>query len=521
MGLIEPTTLSAPETLGPVHFIAIGGSGMNGIASAFVESGVEVSGSDRQDSKYLQALGRLGARVHVGHRPEQLGNARTVVASSAIREDNPELAEARRRGLPVLHRSAALGSLMLGRRAVAVAGTHGKTTTTAMLAQVLTGCGLDPSYVIGGALTGSTTGGHLGSGDLFVAEADESDGSFLQYPAEIAVVTNVDPDHLSNWGTPERYADGFLEFASRPDLRLLVISADDPGAVALTARVRELVAAGETTVQILTFGTSEDADVRIVAESFAGVGSSFELRTATAGGGVELSVPGHYNLLNAAACYAVATWIGVDDAEVRRQLTGFGGTYRRFELIGSVDGVRVFDDYAHHPTEVRNTLVAARTGVGSGRLVVCFQPHLYTRTRDFWRELAGALELADEAVVMDVCGDREDPIDGIDGRLVSNAIRPGTAHVTYEPDWDAAAATVASIARPGDLVVTVGCGDVTKIAPQILDELDHRATLSRREQGARHQGEQSSRHQSEQSSRHQSEQSSRHQSEQSSTPGVR
>ncbi len=476
MGLIEPIELSEAADLGPVHFIAIGGSGMNGIASAFVESGVEVSGSDRQDSKYLQALARLGAHVYVGHRAEQLGQARTVVASSAIREDNPELAEARRRGLPVLHRSAALGSLMLGRRGVAVAGTHGKTTTTAMLAQVLTGCGLEPSYVIGGALTGATTGGHLGAGDLLVVEADESDGSFLQYPAEVAVVTNVDPDHLVNWGTPENYADGFLRFATSPSLRLLVVSADDPGAVVLTARIRDRIAGGAPGPDIVTFGTAEAADVRIGTAAYAGTGSSFELRTRSAGGPVHLSVPGHYNMLNAAATYAVATWLGVAEEQVRHELSAFGGTYRRFELIGSIDGIRVFDDYAHHPTEVHNTLVAARTGVGAGRVVVCFQPHLYTRTRDFWRELAGALELADEAVVMDVCGDREDPIEGVDGRLVSEAVSPGTAHVTYQPDWDAAAATVAAIARPGDLVITVGCGDVTKIAPLIVDELQHRST---------------------------------------------
>ncbi|MET1004903.1 MAG: UDP-N-acetylmuramate--L-alanine ligase [Propionibacteriaceae bacterium] len=478
MGLIDPIVLSDPSSLGPVHFIAIGGSGMNGIATAFVESGVEVSGSDRQDSKYLRSLEKLGARVHIGHRADQLGNARTVVASSAIREDNPELAEARRRGLTVLHRSAALGSLMLGRRGIAVAGTHGKTTTTAMISQVLTSSGLDPSFVIGGALTGSSTGGHLGSGEFLVAEADESDGSFLQYPAEIAVVTNVDPDHLVNWGTPENYADGFLRFATGPTLRLLVVSADDPGAVALTERVRARVAAAEVDLEIITFGTSDTADVQILTASYAGTGSSFELRTTTAGGPVQLSVPGHYNMLNAAATYAVATWIGVDDEVVRRQISGFGGTYRRFELVGSVDDIRVYDDYAHHPTEVYNTLLAARTGVGSGRVVVCFQPHLYTRTRDFWRELAGALELADEAVVMDVCGDREDPIDGVDGRLVSDAVAPGTAHVTYEPDWDAAAATVAGIARPGDLVITVGCGDVTKIAPQIVDELSRRASTT-------------------------------------------
>jgi UDP-N-acetylmuramate--alanine ligase len=456
-----------------VHFIAIGGSGMNGIASALVQMGIEVSGSDRQDSEYLRALEKLGARVHVGHRAEQLGQAQTVVASSAIREDNPELAEARRRGLRVLHRSAALGSLMLGRRGVAVAGTHGKTTTTAMISQVLTGCDLDPSFVIGGALTGSKTGGHLGTGDLLVVEADESDGSFLQYPAEVAVVTNVDPDHLVNWRTPENYADGFLRFATGDTLKLLVLSADDPGAVALTQRVRAAAAPRRGGPEILTFGESPDADIRIANTAFEGTGSVFTLHSAAdgSGGQTTLSVPGHYNVLNAAAAYAVATWLGVPEHRVRAELSRFAGTYRRFQLVGTVDDVRVFDDYAHHPTEVAHTLQAARTGVGDGRVVVCFQPHLYTRTRDFWREFAQALELADEAVVMDVCGDREDPIAGIDGALVSDAIRPGTANVTYEPVWDAAAATVVAIARPGDLVITVGCGDVTKIAPQIVDEL--------------------------------------------------
>jgi UDP-N-acetylmuramate--alanine ligase len=244
MGLITPIELPKPDELGAVHFIAIGGSGMNGIASVMLAEGIPVSGSDRQDSKYLRSLEAQGARVYVGHRAEQLGAATTVVASSAIRDSNPELAEARRRGLRVLHRSAALGSLMLGRRGIAVAGTHGKTTTTAMIAHVLSGCGFDPSFVIGGALTGTATGGHLGGGDIMVIEADESDGSFLQYPREIAVVTNIDPDHLSNWGSAENYADGFLRFAMADSVRLLVTSADDAGAVALTQRVRQRTAAG-------------------------------------------------------------------------------------------------------------------------------------------------------------------------------------------------------------------------------------------------------------------------------------
>ena len=471
MSLITPVELPDPDELGGVHFIAIGGSGMNGIASMMLAHGIRVSGSDRQDSKYLRSLEAEGARVYVGHRAEQLGDATTVVVSSAIREDNPELLEARRRGLRVMHRSAALGSLLLGRRGIAVAGTHGKTTTTAMIAHVLGGCGFDPSFVIGGALTGTSSGGHLGSGDVMIVEADESDGSFLQYPCEVAVVTNIDPDHLSNWGSAENYADGFLRFATAASVRLLVTSADDPGAVALTEQVRRRTAAGSTGPEIMTFGTSQQADVQIKGIHLVGTGSSFELDWAGHGGAVELTVPGHYNVLNAAAAYAAAIWLGIDEVEVRRQLTTYQGTYRRFQLIGVPNNIRVYDDYAHHPTEVLNTLVAARTGVGAGRVVVCFQPHLYTRTRDFWRELAHALEQADEAIVMDVCGDREDPIPGIDGAMVANAVTPGTAHVTYQPVWDEAAPTVARIARPGDLVITVGCGDVTKVAPQIVDEI--------------------------------------------------
>lgn len=493
MPLIEPTPMDQipdPTELGPVHFIAIGGSGMNGVATIFAQSGVEVSGSDRSDSEYLQSLAGIGVRTHVGHAAEQLGDARTVVASSAIRENNPELAEARRRGLRVLHRSVALASLMKGgadrsTRVISIAGTHGKTTTTAMTAHLLSTLGADPSYVIGGVLyhpdqasKHPKTGGHLGAGPDFVVEADESDGTFLQYPTEVAVVTNVDPDHLVNWGTPENYRAGFERFATGATVKLVVISADDPGAVALTDRLR-----GNDRLSIVTFGRSPNADIRITGESYASLGSTFTLTDAGqpegstgASGPVRLVVPASYNTLNAAAAYAIATRLGHDPARVREAFGSYPGTYRRFQLIGAQGGVRVFDDYAHHPTEVANTVRAAREAVdesGSGRLVAVMQPHLYSRTRDFWREFGAALEPADEAVVMDVCGDREDPIPGITGQLVADAVPAGTARVTYEPDWDATAATVARIARPGDLVITLGCGDVTKIAPKIVAEIGH------------------------------------------------
>jgi UDP-N-acetylmuramate--alanine ligase len=475
--------LPTVEDLGKVHFIGIGGSGMNSVARILMELGVQVSGSDRQDSKYLQALRAHGARVHVGHRADQLGDADTLVTTQAIRDTNPEVVEAQARGLRILHRSAVSSAIMRSRRGVAVAGTHGKTTTTAMIAQVLAGAGRDPSYLIGGALTGSDTGGRLGTGDVLVVEADESDGTFLQYPREVAVVTNVDPDHLVNWGTPENYADGFLRFATENGVRVVVISADEPGAVALTQRIRDRADAPE----VITFGETEGADVHLADIQLSGMGSTFEL---TAGeldeatvGQVALGVPGRYNVWNAAATYAVTRWLGLDDETIRRELNGYVGTYRRFQLVGEVDGIRVFDDYGHHPTEVANTVRAARVAAGDGRVVVCFQPHLYTRTRDFWQELAGALEPADEAIVMDVCGDREDPLPGIDGRLVADAIAPGTAHVTYQPDWDAAAPTVAGLAQSGDLVITVGCGDVTKVAPLIVTALQSGRSSDEREDG--------------------------------------
>jgi len=497
MPLIEPTPIDQipdPEQLGPVHFIAIGGSGMNGVATVFAQRGIEVSGSDRSDSDYLQSLAGIGIRTHVGHAAEQLGNARSVVASSAIREDNPEMAEARRRGLPVLHRSVALASLMkpgLNRsgRVISIAGTHGKTTTTAMTAHLLTQLGADPSYVIGGVLyhpgeeqvKHAKTGGHLGAGPDFVVEADESDGTFLQYPTKVAVITNVDPDHLVNWGTPENYRAGFERFATGTGVELLVISADDPGAVALTEKLSSSQFVEGHRARIVTFGRSEGADIRITDESYASLGSTFTLTdsgqpedSTAASGLIRLVVPFDYNVLNAATAYAIATRLGHDPTQVRDALGSFPGTYRRFQLVGTERGIRVFDDYSHHPTEVGNTVRAARAAVddsGDGRVVAVMQPHLYSRTRDFWREFGQALTPAHEAIVMDVCGDREDPIEGITGKLVADAVPPGTAQVTYEPDWDATAATVARIARPGDLVITLGCGDVTKIAPKIVAEL--------------------------------------------------
>jgi UDP-N-acetylmuramate--alanine ligase len=465
--LIEPVELVGVAELGAVHFIAIGGAGMSPIAAMYAALGVPVSGSDQADSPTLAGLAALGIRTHVGHDATQLGDAATVVVSSAIRETNPELVEARRRGLRIWHRSTALAALMLGRTGVAVTGTHGKTTTSAMTAVLLTGAGADPGYVVGSPLTDTGRAWHLGGGAAFVVEADESDGSFRQYPAAIAVVTNVEADHLDNWGTPAAYAAGFVDFATAPGVVTVVISADDPGAVALTPAIRR---AGK---HVVTVGESAGADVRLSAIESTQGGSRAVLTADGDRGDLVLAVPGRYNLHNAAAAYAVGRALGLPGAALRAAASGFSGTSRRFEPVAEIAGVRIFDDYAHHPTEVAATLTAARGMVGGGRLVACFQPHLFTRTRDFAGEFGRALALADEIVVLGIYPAREDPLPGVTGRLVADAAQAlATGPVHYVETLAGAAPALAAIVRPADLVVTLGAGDVTRVGPELAGLLE-------------------------------------------------
>lgn len=467
MPLIQPVALQPVPDLGPVHFIAAGGAGMSGIAALYAELGVATSGSDQVASAALDALAAAGVRTFVGHDAEQLGDAQTVVVSSAVRQTNVELAEARRRGLRVWHRSAALGALMLGRRGVAVTGTHGKTTTSAMIATLLTAVGADPSYVVGSPLTATGRSQRLGHGDVFVVEADESDGSFLQYPAEIVVITNIESDHLDNWGTPQRYAQGFVDLATADSVRAVVLSADDPGAVAITEAVR---AAGK---RVVTFGEAASADIRLSEIVVAGRQSSAYLDSEHDRGPITLAVPGRYNLLNAAAAYAVGRLLDIPGDALRAAASEFAGTYRRFQLIGNLAGVRVFDDYAHHPTEVRATLTAARSLVEDGRLVACFQPHLFTRTRDFAAEFGAALSLADVVVVLGIYPAREDPIPGVSGHLVADAAAEllASGSVNYAETVAAGAEALAELVRPGDVVITIGAGDVTKVGPLLAESL--------------------------------------------------
>ncbi|GAA4598391.1 UDP-N-acetylmuramate--L-alanine ligase [Planotetraspora phitsanulokensis] len=457
--LVEPIPAA---DLGRVHFIGIGGAGMSGIARILLKRGVPVSGSDARTSEMLNELRELGATVHVGHAASHIREVDTVVVSTAIRDSNPELGEALRQNLRVIPRAAALAAVMAGRNGIAVAGTHGKTTTTSMLTVALQKCGADPSYCVGGQLVTTGLGADEGAGDAFVAEADESDGSFLMLAPRIAVVTNVEADHLDNYGDPQAVYDSFARFVERVG-SVLVLCADDPGSADLApiARARGL--------RVVTYGEAEGADYRTADVVPRGLGLDF---TVAGHGRVRLAVPGRHNALNATAVVAVALELGLPFDEIREGLAAFTGAKRRFEAKGEARGVTVFDSYAHHPTELAADLRAARDVVrGDGRVIAVFQPHLYSRTRFFATEFGEALGLADEAVVLDVYGAREDPEPGVSGALVAGKVPLPSERVAYEPDREAVPALVADRARPGDIVLTMGAGDVTELGPRIVAEL--------------------------------------------------
>ena len=453
------------EELGAVHFVGIGGAGMSGIARILLARGVPVSGSDRRDTPTLLALRALGARVELGHDPAHLGDADTVVVSTAIRDDNPELAAARERGLRVLPRAVALAAVMAGKRSVAVAGTHGKTSTTSMLTVAVQACGVDPSFAIGGDLNESGSNAHAGKGDVFVAEADESDRSFLLLAPHGAIVTNVEADHLDNYGDLAAVEAAFDRFLQTIDpAGFLVLCADDPG----SARLRTV----PTPARVRTYGTAEGSDLRLVDVE---VGPETTDWTAVLDGEVlgrvSIRVPGEHMARNSAAALLAGLELGLPAEGLVTGLGRFGGVHRRFELKGSVGGVRVYDDYAHHPTEVAAQLRAARAVAGTGRVVVAFQPHLYSRTREFAAAFGAALGLADEVVVMDVYGAREDPVPGVTGAMVADAVALPTGQVQFEPSWSAAAPTLAQRAQPGDLVITMGAGNVSMVGPEVLEAL--------------------------------------------------
>lgn len=466
MSLVKLVDPVSAEDLGRVHFIGIGGAGMSGIARILLKRGVPVSGSDARGSDLLNELRRLGATVHIGHAASHVKNVDTVVVSTAIRDSNPELGEALKQGLRVIPRAAALASVMAGRTAVAIAGTHGKTTTTSMLTVALQKCGADPSYCVGGQLVTTGLGADEGSGQVFVAEADESDGSFLMLAPDIAVVTNVEADHLDNYGDPRAVHDSFARFADRVG-SVLIACADDPGAVELAEMARS------RGIRVRTYGAA--GEIRVTDVRPDGFGTTF---TVEGRGDVRLAVPGAHNALNATAVIAVADELGLPFEEIRDGLAAFTGAKRRFEAKGEAGGVAVFDSYAHHPTELAADLRAARDVVasfsGTGRVVAIFQPHLYSRTRFFADEFGAALGLADEVVVLDVYGAREDPEPGVSGAMVAERVPLPAERVAYAPDRAAVPALAATRARPGDIVLTMGAGDVTELGSQILAELSAR-----------------------------------------------
>lgn len=457
-------TVPIPERLRAVHFIGIGGAGMSGIARMFLARGVRVSGSDRAGNAQTGQLTELGATVHIGHEARHVHDVDAVVVTSALWPDNPELAEARRLGIPVLHRSQALVALIGGRRLVSVGGAHGKTTSTGMIVTALTELGQSPSYVNGGVIEQYGVSSRAGSGEVFVVEADESDGSFLLYDTAVALITNVDPDHLDHYGSREAFDDAFRAFAAGAT-ETAVVSADDPGAVR--------VAAGLSREHLITFGEHAQADVRVTGIRTDGP-VSFVVQARGESIPVTLGIPGRHNALNAAGAIAVLLALGAALPDAVAGVAAFRGTKRRFELRGVVDGVSVYDDYAHHPTEVAAALQEARTVVAGGRIIAVHQPHLYSRTALFAAEFAAVLEAnADHTVVLDVDGAREDPVEGVTGALVSDRFGD-TEGVDFVPDWQQAADLVAGLARPGDFVVTLGCGSVYRIVPQLLGALEQR-----------------------------------------------
>ncbi|GHF38894.1 UDP-N-acetylmuramate--L-alanine ligase [Streptomyces morookaense] len=457
-----PTTMERP------HFIGIGGAGMSGIAKILAQRGAAVAGSDAKESATAGALRALGATVHIGHAAEHLAeDATCVVVSSAIRADNPELAAAAARGIPVVHRSDALARLMDGLRPIAVAGTHGKTTTTSMLAVSLDALGLAPSYAIGGDLAGPGTNAAHGSGEIFVAEADESDRSFHKYAPEVAIILNVELDHHANYASMEEIYESFATFVGR--IRpggTLVVAADQDGARELTRRI------DRQDIEVVTYGEAEDADVRVLKVTPRGLTSEVTVdlkgRTLTFG----VSVPGRHYAHNAVAALAAGAALGIPADDLASALGKFTGVGRRLQLKGEANGVQVIDSYAHHPTEMTADLEAIRGAAADARVLVVFQPHLFSRTQELGTEMGQALALADSSVVLDIYPAREDPVPGITSALIIDAAHAAGADVRPEHDMTAIPEVIAGMARPGDLVLTMGAGDVTDLGPKILARLE-------------------------------------------------
>ncbi len=448
-----------------VHFVGIGGIGMSGIAEVLLNMGYVVSGSDASESETTRRLVRLGAVVALGHAAEHVpAGTDVVVISSAVKMSNPEVVAARELRIPVIPRAEMLAELMRMKYGVAVAGTHGKTTTTSFVSEILAHAGVDPTMVIGGKLRAIGTNARLGQGKLLVAEADESDGSFLMLSPTVAIVTNIDPEHLDHFGTIEKVEEAFLRFVHRvPFYGRAILCLDHPRVRAMLPNVRK---------PYVTYGTSPDADWVASNVSVDGMTTSFDVRCGAADyGRVKLQMPGRHYALNALAAAIAACEVGVPFETAREALAQFGGIHRRFEILGEANGITVVDDYGHHPTEVRATLRAAREGF-TRRLVVAFQPHRYTRTRDLFADFLSAFDDAEKLFLTEIYAAGEDRIDGVSGEALFQALRKrGHIDVDFRATRDALVDGLLQALRPGDLLVVLGAGDIYKVGEEILQAL--------------------------------------------------
>lgn len=447
---------------GPVHLVGIGGMHMSAIGQLLLARGVAVSGSDLRASDLTSKLERLGATVYAGHDAVHVGDAALVVTTAAAGDDNPEIAEARRRGIPVLLRAEMVARLMEGKRVVAVAGSHGKTTTSTMIAFILSEAGLKPTYLLGGESIDLDGNAAWGDGPLCVVEADEYRRAFLEYTPNTAVITNVDADHLDYYGTPAAYDEAFAAFAARVQpAGLLLICGDDPGAT-------RAADAAQCTVE--TYGFDPRQHWHAGNPHITGDGATFEVvRQGDSLGEVAVNVPGEHFILNTLAAVAVCTDLGVAFGDARGAVAGFRGARRRFEFKGEAGGVTVIDEYAHHPTEVRAILGTARRRFGGRRLIGVHQPHTYSRISYLWDAWTDCWADLDALVILETYAARETPVAGRSAADLARAIRQPAA--SYAPDFDAAARMAVALARPGDVILTIGAGDVTEVGPKILELL--------------------------------------------------
>ena len=464
--------MKMPQTIGVVHFIGIGGIGMSGIAEVLHNLGYSVQGSDQADSANVQRLRDKGITCFVGHAAENLGAAEVVVVSTAVKKNNPELVAAREKLLPIVRRAEMLAELMRFRNAIAIGGTHGKTTTTSMVATLLDAGGLDPTVVNGGIINAYGTNARMGGGDWMVVEADESDGTFLKLPADIAVVTNIDPEHLDHYGSFEKVREAFASFVENvPFYGFGVMCIDHPEVQALVSRIEDR--------RVVTYGENKQADVRFSNMRMDGATSVFDVtirdrktRKVEEISGLRLPMPGRHNVSNATAAIAVAHQLGLSGEDIRRGLSSFGGVKRRFTHTGSWNGVEIFDDYGHHPVEIKAVLRAAREAC-KGRVIAIAQPHRFTRLRDLFDDFAACFNDADTALVAPVYAAGEDAIDGVSSQALVSRIRAGGHRDARHIDGpEAIAPLVRALAKPGDFVVLLGAGNITQWAYALPKELD-------------------------------------------------